>query len=388
MIRRNLEALVSLIAVFCIAGISAAQTAPMSVADAYLISAKAGGVNSTEGTVSVVRSDGKAGVLLRRDRVGIGDKVITGADGRAEVLLNPGSYIRLDRNSSFEFGSTDLEDLKIRLFSGSAIFEVFAANEFRVSISTPTNSVALIETGIYRIDIAPDGSSLLSVTKGKADIGGETLTRVKEGRTGTLGPGAVVVAKFDKGKRDEFAEWSRDRSKELTKVASNLQARQLNTSILGGFRRGLWSVYDSFGLWIFDARFGGYCFLPFGHGWRSPYGYWYTNGIYVNNPVIYPPPAGAPAKVSSRVRRDTGESGYPTKVSSRETLRDALAPPPFTKVGRGSDGSGGGTIFTRENGRNPIDLMPDRSPGPSFSPPVISAPPPAAAPAKVSSRNH
>ncbi len=391
MVRMNFRAMLYVVGVFCFVGGISAQTRS-SVADTFLISAKAGGVNEIEGTVTVARANGTAGVLLRRDRIEIGDKVQTGSDGRAEVLLNPGSYIRLGRNSSFEFGTTDLEDLQLRLESGSAIFEVFAANEFRVTVSTPKGKVALIETGIYRIDVDSNGNALLSVTKGKADIGEANATRVKEGRTGTVGQGAVAIAKFDKGKRDDLAQWSKDRSKELTKVASSLQARQLNTSILGGFRRGLWNVYDSFGLWVYDARFGGYCFLPFGHDWRSPYGGWYRNGIYVNNPQIYNPwiPAQTRPKVSSRIPRvESGGGDSSTKVSSREGSRDNYGPPPFTKVGRGGD-SGGGSIFTNSNGRNPVDFSPGRSSsGPSYSPPVSSPPPPpVSAPAKVSSRGN
>jgi hypothetical protein len=38
--------------------------------------------------------------------------------------LNPGSYIRLAENSSFEFLTTSLDDLQLKLSDGSAMLEV------------------------------------------------------------------------------------------------------------------------------------------------------------------------------------------------------------------------------------------------------------------------
>ena len=116
----NLRAIFAVVIGLCLSyGLLAqSRTSTSPVADKYIISAKAGGVNFVEGTVTVIRATGRSGILLKSDRVEIGDRVTTGADGRAEVLLNPGSFIRLGKNSSFEFGSTDLEDLQIRLDSG------------------------------------------------------------------------------------------------------------------------------------------------------------------------------------------------------------------------------------------------------------------------------
>ena len=44
---------------------------------------------------------------------------------------------------------------------------------------------------------------------------------------------------------------------------------------MNGYRNNSWNMYNSFGLWIYDASLSGYCFLPFGYGWNSPYGFGY-----------------------------------------------------------------------------------------------------------------
>ncbi len=311
----------------CVTAGIVAQTRS-TVAERYIISAKAGGVNHIEGSVSVVRENGLSGLLLKGDQIETGDMVSTSANGRAEVLLNPGSYIRIGGNSSFEFGTTDLEDLQIRLEKGSAIFEVFAADEFRVSVFTPKGMVALVETGVYRIDIANDGSGLVAVTKGKAEVGAANSTEVKQGRTGTIGTNTVTIAKFDTGKRDELAEWSRSRAKELTKMTASLKNRDVGNSLLSAFRGGMWGLYDSFGLWIYSPMYGRYCFLPFGAGWYSPYGYGYRNGInwynlpYVPYTTPYSPTPGT-------------VGGSPNPNNTQKTRRvpsPIVSSPPFMKV--------------------------------------------------------
>ncbi|MCV5132938.1 FecR family protein, partial [Escherichia coli] len=77
------------------------ETLRAAAGDKWMISARAGGVNYVEGDVAVVRSNARSGRLLKGDMVEIGDRVSTGTSGKAEILMNPGSYIRLAGNSAF-----------------------------------------------------------------------------------------------------------------------------------------------------------------------------------------------------------------------------------------------------------------------------------------------
>jgi len=108
-----------------------------AVGDMYVVSAKAGGVNFIEGKVAIARKNAKSGLLLKGDNVEIGERVLTGENGKAEILLTPGSFLRLNKNSSFQFISTELEDLKLVLTHGSAIMEVFADEQYVVTVRTP-----------------------------------------------------------------------------------------------------------------------------------------------------------------------------------------------------------------------------------------------------------
>lgn len=266
------------------------RTLRAAAGDKWLISAEAGGVNHVEGTVGVVRANGTNGRLLKGDSVEVGDRISSDANGKAEILLNPGSYLRLAGNSAFEFKTTSLENLQLKLDRGSALFEVYATNDFRVVVTTPKSDVNLIESGVYRIDVLEDGTSRLEVWKGKAEVAGMT---VKGGKVAVSAQGPVAVNKFDRDEKDEFELWSQDRSKDLAKATDQLRNREVRTALMRSFLGGRWNMYDSFGLWIYDARFGRYCFLPFGYGWSSPYGYGLGSGIwwYQLPTVVYNPPS-------------------------------------------------------------------------------------------------
>ena len=247
-------------------------------ADKYKISAKAGMINHSEGLTSVTRLDGTTETLISGDQLNAGDRVVTSTGGIAEVLLNPGSYLRLGSESEFSFRVTSLDDLRLEIKRGSAILEVFASNQFRVTAYTPKGRVTIVNTGVYRIDVASDGSGLLSVIEGKAIVGERNIALIKEGQTGTLDGSPVTVGKFDKGKRDGLASWSRTRSKDLAKMASAFNAKNtrplIMDSLISSF--SVWGLSSTMGVWVYDPGTRTCLFLPYFSNWASPYGYGYN----------------------------------------------------------------------------------------------------------------
>lgn len=347
-----------LIGVLFSVAVPAQDSRVMSAAgDKYVISAKAGGVNFVEGNVTVVRKNGKSGHLLKGDDLDIGDKVSTGAGGKVELLLNPGSYVRLGGNSTFEFATTSLDDLQLRLGSGSAIFEVFASEDFRVTVNTPMAKMFLIQSGIYRVDVMSDGGGRISVSKGRAQLADMDSTIVKSGRQATVSGNQSDIAKFDKDNGDQLAAWSKMRAKELSRISQQVQTAGMRNSLMRSFLGRGWNMYSSFGLWAYDSFNRSYCFLPFGRGWNSPYGYGFGPNIYWYNlpPVVYTPPANNPTTGQNtpiaQTPRDPGGIRPPLSIV-----------PPFAQVqndpssgsnvyspggrGRGITDTGGGDITT------------------------------------------
>ncbi len=371
------------ITAFVFAAAVSAQSDAIAAAagDKYLISAKAGGVNFVQGPVAVVRTEGKSGQLLKGDKLDIGDRISTGADGRAEILLNPGSYLRLGGNSKFEFKTTSLDDLQVKLDSGSAIFEVFATKDFTVSVNTPKTKITLIDSGIYRVDVAADGSGKMAVWKGKAQVGDDENATVKSGREAALNDSQLAIAKFDRDEKDELDIWSKDRAKDLAKATGQLARNTMRSVLMDSFMGRGWNMYSSFGLWVFNPMTGRSCFLPFGWGWNSPYGYGFGSNIwYYNLPssiIYYQPtirnPSGGVTPGVTPPNTKTGNS-----VRTLEPVR-----PPFTQV-QGSSGATGKDYSPIRPGRS-VDVdggggfTPIRPAGGGF-PSGGSSPAPAAAP--------
>ncbi len=295
----------------------------------YKISAEAGPVNYVEGEVTVsneldIRS------LVKGDKVLIGDKVRTAANAKAEILLNPGSYIRLAENSEFEFLNTSLDDLQLRLNKGTAILEIFATKDFKVSVLTPKAEVSLTKTGVYRFDINDSGEGTLKVWKGIAQVGHLKIAK----RQKAVLSDQVMVAKFSHDGKDQIERWSKDRSKYLAKLNSQLERKTLRDSLIASHNS--WSFYDSFGLWVFTPRFGVYCFLPFGYGWQNPYGFWFVYDIWsIPLPayIFYPrtsslrPAISGKANVPATVPRNaSGGTEKPNPVETPPIV------PPFMKI--------------------------------------------------------
>jgi hypothetical protein len=333
-----------LTAILCISAVTAQRSA-----EKYLISATAGGVNFISGEVS--RVGPQTGHLLKGDSIRVGESVLTGENGRVEVLMNPGSFIRVGPNSEFSFESVALDDLRATLKRGSAIFEVYATDRFQVIVTTPSGALTIADSGVYRFDLDQSGMGSFSVLKGKAKIAGRTDV-IKEGREVQLGSTAVAV-KFDKKlKADELSMWSRDRSKELAKISSSLSGSALNSTLLSSFASGRFGLWDSFGVWVSDASRSGFCFLPFGFGWRSPYGFGVNTGIdwwqlqrLTYNPMYFPrgyprSPGNMPA--GNNMSPGTVAVSPPVAPGGGETPTDPapirphprMDPPPFAEIQR------------------------------------------------------
>ena len=100
------------------------QPCSNSKPEKFVISAKAGGINAVTGQASVSsRGEADWQQLMVTDDLDAGDKVRTDYDGRVEILLNPGSYLRVGGNSEIELSNNALDNLEVRLIRGTAIVE-------------------------------------------------------------------------------------------------------------------------------------------------------------------------------------------------------------------------------------------------------------------------
>ncbi|HEX8844900.1 MAG TPA: FecR family protein [Pyrinomonadaceae bacterium] len=323
----------------------------------YIISATAGGINYVSGNVTVQRKGvGRERELTSSDDLKTGDKVTTAAGGRVEVLLNPGSYLRVDENSEFELANASLDNLLVRLLKGSAVVEATGGDGIKlaIGINTPQTEAVIIKGGIYRFNVRPDETTEILVRKGRLILVKGATTEIKGGQKVLVGRGILEVAKLNKKEQDSLDLWSKDRAELLARANRRLQTRPLLTAFndfdWNSFNGWSWanSRRDTQGLWVYDPGTRSHCFLPVGsRSGSSPYGHSYGRGINYNGNGNNWPQGGDGPQVTGN-----GSSGS------------------------GSTGSSGGN----GNGNGNSNPTPSQSaPPPQPTPPPQASPPPAPA---------
>ena len=341
--------------------------------DKYVISVKAGGINFITGDVTIERG-GKAlqQPVTDQDNLENGDVLTTGLSGRVEVLLNPGSYLRIAENSAFEMTDTSLQHLRIKLLRGSAIIEAVGTDdtELSIQVDTPDTSAVVLKRGIYRFNVLRGGGTEVLVRKGRALVGPMALV-VKSGKmvTVTRSGNMSEVAKIGKREKDALELWSHDRAEYLASINRSMAPTIVNIGV------DIWASYnDRYGAWAYDDRRRCYVYMPGRGGASSPYGYGYDNcrcggggGRRNDTPGNVPPPS------------QPGGVGAPVADGTPPTDAAPVAPP--TDEGPRRDREPGGSFRPgRPNDENrPVGESPSPVNRPD-SPAPVSRPEPEPAP--------
>lgn len=161
-----------------------------------------------------------------------GDELRTGSDGRVEILLNPGYYLRLANNTQARLMDLTPENLTTRLARGSAILEIAVpdvSERFKwmvnsafdlVTVNTPRDEYTITSSGAFRFNVTAEANSEVKVLKGSVVVAG---SKVDEGKTASLNNGRPVMAPLDKTGADAFDTWSRERGANLVLTNKSLK---------------------------------------------------------------------------------------------------------------------------------------------------------------------
>ncbi|MBV9303888.1 MAG: hypothetical protein JOY62_13715 [Acidobacteriaceae bacterium] len=274
------------------------------------------------------------------------------AQGRAEVLLTPGVFLRVDENSSIRMVSTALKNTRVEFLQGSVIVDSLEATaDDSVLMSFKDNRVRFPQKGVYRLDSEPP---LLQVYNGEAEVTRENKPSVVDSSHLFFFTLGLVTQKFGEGADDDFYRWSKDRSDFIS--ADNRAAAQSLADpapadpnqiggappltrdpdlYLGGPNYG-GPNYNALsgGLWPYDSLM--YSNMPFGIGaWNTFTTYFVYVPLYLRPgrsryPVRWPYPGLPPAS--------TGISRLPISRSPIITPR-GVSVPRIPPVRTGSVGS-------------------------------------------------
>jgi hypothetical protein len=190
----------------------------------YVVSANAGTVHFVDGEVFV---DGKPTnwTPLRFPQLRPG-QVLTTANGRAEILLGPGVFLRLGRHGALRMLDNRLEDAQVEIQKGTALVEVVEIPKGSdVHIVLGPTRTGFRGIGLDRFEAA---SRLLQVFGGHTEVvAGNQRTEAGRGAAVHLDE-TLSITKFNPRRKDDLFVWSADRSFQL--FLSNLEARSHRTN--------------------------------------------------------------------------------------------------------------------------------------------------------------
>ncbi len=287
-----------------------------SISAQSVVSVHAGVINHFEGSVSV---DGQA----LEQRFGRFPELKQGSElrtdqGRAEILLTPGVFLRVDENSSIRMLSNRLTDARVEFIGGSAALE--AGSPSPVTVVYRDYQLRFPKAGHFRINSAP---AELRVEDGEAEV--------------TLHNKSVVVAAdhlmpfdqtmasraIDKETNDALDRWAKDRSASVASddasaAASDKMTADLdNPAASGPYDFGVATPYSYPSMMNYPV-YSSYGLGPSYWGYTSPYLLY--PGLF---PRVYLPPL---------YRGYTGLTGVRPGTLSR--LPGRAPTPIFTPSGR------------------------------------------------------
>lgn len=191
-------------------------------------------------------------------------------NGRAEVLLTPGVFLRLDHNSAVKMISPSLTNTEIQLDRGNAFIEVAEIHkQNNLVVKQGDATTQLVKTGLYGFAAEPD---TVQVYKGEARVTeGDQNVKVKGGHELDLSAsGKLKASKFDKGQAEkgDFYAWSKLRSEYLAEASAN--AAQIY--VANG-----WTGPG----WYWDPWYSGFTFIPGAGIAYSPFGWGFYSPAYL-----------------------------------------------------------------------------------------------------------
>jgi hypothetical protein len=264
-----------------VAGIMIAASALAAAQGGF---AQPGTVNYVEGQVNL---DGQSITAKKIGSTSVSPgHVLQTNDGKAEMLLTPGVFVRLGAHSAVKMISPSLSDTRVELVQGEAMVEVAdIEKENHIEVTVGAAGTTLKARGIYEFTANP---GLARVYQGKAVVDrGSRSNNIYKGDQIALGAAnpKLKIGSFNvknTESTDDLYAWSKLRA-DYTAQA-NMSAASTYADYGPGANAPGW--YGSG--WYWDAGFDEYAFLmadgfmwdPFGFGFFSP-GYWGAYAPYM-----------------------------------------------------------------------------------------------------------
>lgn len=214
----------------------------------------------------------------------IGDRIYAPEDGRAELQLASGNFVRLAPRSYLSTLNLSDDIKQFYLGEGAASFNIRRLQSDEViEIDTPNVSVTLEEAGRYRVAVDEDGNSRITVRRGR-------VTVAASGRQIAVENNEIRIYGIDSPRyeivglpvTDAFDRWVAERDDRFERAYSDAY-RHASEDIIGAedlAEYGRWEEIPEYGYaWTPSRVAAGW--TPFSDGrwyWQDPWGWsWISN---------------------------------------------------------------------------------------------------------------
>jgi hypothetical protein len=248
-----------------------------------------------------------------------GDTLATGRDSHMEIQFDARNFVRLGENSVLKIVTLRDEGVAVSLTEGTATLRLarFDPDKEYFEIDAPKSTMAAEKRGLYRLDVAPDGSVRVTVRDdGRARIYSETSGFVlRNNRTARLTYDAHGEGDWELSSAAAFDVWDNWNDERERNLASRLRhegrERYYDPEVWGA------EELDLYGDWSYTREYGYvwrphastidnyYDWAPYRHGrwrWFPPYGwtwipdepwgwapYHYGRWVYIDNNWCWAP---------------------------------------------------------------------------------------------------
>lgn len=228
-----------------------------------------GTVNYVEGQVSI---DGTPITNQQNGSAALNtNQTLSVGFGKAEILLSPGTFVRIGNNSEIRMVSPTLSDGRFEVVRGEAMVEVdYKPKLARLDVMERGADTSLLKEGLYKFN-ADEGQ--VEVIDGKVAVNDNGQNKdIGRGKELVLTGAALKPVSFDRKSEDDLYRWSDVRASYLAEAN---EASAQNIYINGGWGMG-WGAG-----WMWNPYYATFAWMPYDGFFWSPFGYPFFSPGYV-----------------------------------------------------------------------------------------------------------
>lgn len=261
---------------FCaISAVALSMTAAPALAD----DASVARLSLVSGTVTVQRADSNDVVAATLNApVSVGDYVATSDGARAELQLDDQNVVRLGPDAQVRFTNLGAPANLLQLAQGTIEMRPLQITSGRPQVQTPSATIQPDVAGRYRVDVTGDGTTLLAVRSGVADV-------VTPQGTQKIGAGTTVrisgqssdpqITSVQNIAYDDFDSWNSERDRYALSGANEPYADSGMVGLSDLDAYGHWVNYPSYGqVWVANSYPAGWAPYQYGRWVWQPYYGW------------------------------------------------------------------------------------------------------------------